>query len=72
MSLLIIAVNKQTYQLVRRAVSAEVRNLENFYLMKSRKVNKKPFEESIMQRTLKEIKLLQDFAIELERRYDFR
>lgn len=72
MALLIIAVNKQIYQLVRRAVSREVRSLEDFYQMKARKENKKPADETIMQRTLKEIQLLQDFAIELDRRYDFK
>lgn len=72
MGLLIIAVNKQTYQLVRKAISNEVRSLEEFYHMKALKENKKPVDETIMQRTLKDIKLLQDFAIELDRRYDFR
>lgn len=55
-----------------KAVSNEVRSLEDFYHMKAKKENKKPVDETIMQRTLKDIQMLQDFAIELDRRYDFR
>lgn len=72
MALLIIAVNKETYRLVRQAISNEVNSLESFYHDKVAKVNKKPVDEKIIERTLKEIQVLQDFAIEMDRRYEFR
>lgn len=64
--LYIFALDQDVYPLVKKAIIREINSSIDFYKQKAKKENPKPYDIRIMERTLKEISLMQDFLKELE------
>ena len=61
----------EVFPLVRKAVANEINSMIDFYHKKASKENPKPVDIKIMERSLTEIKLLQDFMLEMDLREKF-
>ena len=69
--MIVFAIEDSVFPLVRRAVGNEINSAIDFYHAKAKKENPKPVDIKIMERTLEDIKLLQDFILEMDLRKNF-
>ena len=69
--MVIFAIDDEVFPLVRKAVANEINNAIDFYHKKAAKDNPKPVDVKIMENTLTQIKLMQDFILEMDVREKF-